>query len=114
MQFWRSGDAAEANKSRQFEPVFLEDWGKKRETWDVSIREDDTDHVPYTIQTRPRMVLDMPFDLTTDRRIPTVIWDAVDEAGLPYEIIGAPPAAVRSRGRKRPTANERKTRSKKK
>eukprot|EP00808_Paulinella_micropora_P028855 g80637.t1 len=53
--------------------------------------------------TRPRLVLNVPFDLTEERRIPAQIWDEIDAEGLPFDIIGAPPAAVGSRGKKRPT-----------
>eukprot|EP00808_Paulinella_micropora_P020320 g66732.t1 len=45
-----------------------------------------------------REVLDIPFDLTDERRIPTFIWDEVEERGWPFEIIGAPPAQVPRKG----------------
>jgi len=102
MQFWRSKDDITVGKGRRYQPVLIENWGNHRETWDYTIKEDDEDHIPYAIKSKPRLVLDIPFDLTTERMIPSRIWDEVEAQGLPFDIIGAPPSGSGSRGKKRP------------
>ena len=99
MQFWRSRDDASLTRERIVAPVFRD--GKGMEQWDASIRMDDIDFTPWTVQMMPRVVLDIPFDLTEERRIPLRIWDEVQSSGISFLLVGAPKCEKQVAAKKR-------------
>eukprot|EP00808_Paulinella_micropora_P022948 g3307.t1 len=98
MKLWRSEEAVEKPKERTYLPVYVDSKGK--EIWDRTIKEDDEDFTPWTIQESPRLVLNAPFDLTPDMQIPERIWDILLDSDFPFEYIGAPPYDKVTRGKK--------------
>ena len=87
LHFWRSRDD-EGSKDKTFLLVYKDD--QDREDWTLGIKKDDTEYTAWIIEEWPREVLDLPFDLTEQRRIPLKIWDAVDAKETPKRLVGGP------------------------
>jgi len=98
LHFWRSMDPVEVPKARQYLPVYRD--AKNLETWDDTITLRDEDHTAWTIQSLPRGVLDIPFDLSLGA-IPNKIWDILEESKFDLTFVGGPPPGKGVRARRR-------------
>jgi len=98
LHFWRSMDPVEVPKARQYLPVYRD--AKNLETWDDTITPRDEDHTAWTIQSLPRGVLDIPFDLSLGA-IPNKIWDILEESKFDLTFVGGPPPGKEVRARRR-------------
>ena len=100
MQFYRSFDPCENPKVRTYLPVWLD--AQKDEVWDDKIDpvnvKSHKKHTAYCIQTHPRGVLNIPFDLV-DKEIPAKIWRELERSGVSLSLVGAPPPGKVKRGK---------------
>jgi hypothetical protein len=100
MQFYRSFDPCENPKARTYLPVWKD--AQKNEVWDDKIDpvniKSHSKHIPWCIQTHPRGVLDIPFDLI-EREIPAKIWRELERSGVSLSLVGAPPPGRSRRGK---------------
>jgi transposase InsO family protein len=69
-----------------------------RSRYDV---EDDERYVPYSYKVdKPRQLINYPFKLDEESRIPPSVWDLVEELGLDHHIIGGSPPSKYVRAKK--------------
>ena len=74
-----------------------------REDWRMGVKSNDPEYTAWVIQEWPRQVLDMPFQLGEDRRIPLKIWDEMEAKDVPICLMGGPQPKkwIRAKRRKR-------------
>jgi hypothetical protein len=96
---WRSKWGFNHPSRRRYLPVYW-DHSRDMEDWRYDV-EDDERYVPYTYQVdKPRQLINFPFQLDEEKRIPIKVWDLVDELGVDKHLVGRAPTSKYVRAKK--------------